>query len=520
MADEPVSIIITARHQGMDATPTLDALPPEITDIHLVGDIHHPNYPTYNTPNPASKGRNQAIQNAKHNIICFLDADCIPPPNWLHELTSSFANPISASDIIGVKGTFTTPQTTLIPRFVQVEYNGKYNRLTRQPKIDFIDTYCAAYRRDILLANGGFDERFPFLEDQELSFRLSARGYTLAFQPTATVTHHHVSTLPAYFTNKFSIGYWKAQVVRRFPHQSLADSHTPQTIKLQILLIALLGCTTLLGFFKPLAWSVSIASVLLFLLSCLPIMRDAAHTDPAVIPITPPLILTRALGLGFGYLWGLLRPIPNIVNTETTIGGINYIAKRLLDILGGLVGCTLLFLCLPIIALLIKTDSKGPIFFLQERIGQRGRPFKAVKFRTMTADAEAQLDDLIDVKSLSEPAFKLQNDPRITKVGRTLRRWSIDELPQFWNVLRGDMSLVGPRPEETRIVALYNDWHRRRLAVKPGITGPMQVGGRGDLSLTDRVTLEIEYIENYSIWRDIKILLQTFPAVFNGEGAR
>jgi lipopolysaccharide/colanic/teichoic acid biosynthesis glycosyltransferase len=99
-------------------------------------------------------------------------------------------------------------------------------------------------------------------------------------------------------------------------------------------------------------------------------------------------------------------------------------------------------------------------------------------------------------------------------------RWSLDELPQFWNVFKGDMSLIGPRPEEARIVALYNDWHRRRLAVKPGITGPMQVNGRGDLPLDKRVQLELDYIENYSLWRDVVILLKTIPAVFKGKGAR
>ncbi|RLC77247.1 MAG: undecaprenyl-phosphate glucose phosphotransferase, partial [Chloroflexi bacterium] len=116
-------------------------------------------------------------------------------------------------------------------------------------------------------------------------------------------------------------------------------------------------------------------------------------------------------------------------------------------------------------------------------------------------------------------AYKRPNDPRVARVGRFLRRWSLDELLQVWNVLKGEMSLVGPRPEEVRIVRLYNDWHRRRLAVKPGITGPMQVSGRGDLPLDERVRLELDYIENYSLWKDMIILLRTIPAVISGRGA-
>jgi lipopolysaccharide/colanic/teichoic acid biosynthesis glycosyltransferase len=125
--------------------------------------------------------------------------------------------------------------------------------------------------------------------------------------------------------------------------------------------------------------------------------------------------------------------------------------------------------------------------------------------------ANANLDPLL---------VKPEDDPRLTRTGRFLRRWSLDELPQFWNVLKGDMSLVGPRPEETRYVAHYNDWQRRRLAVKPGMTGPMQVNGRADLPLDERVEMELNYIENYSIWHDILLLLHTAPAVIRGEGAR
>ncbi len=138
----------------------------------------------------------------------------------------------------------------------------------------------------------------------------------------------------------------------------------------------------------------------------------------------------------------------------------------------------------------------------------------------MVSGADQQLDALIDLNRLAEePAFKLTNDPRVTRVGRFLRRTSLDELPQFLNVLKGDMSLVGPRPEEARVVALYSDHHRKRLAVKPGLTGPMQVSGRGSLTFSERLQLELDYIENYSLWRDLSILLRTVPTILHGKGA-
>jgi lipopolysaccharide/colanic/teichoic acid biosynthesis glycosyltransferase len=138
----------------------------------------------------------------------------------------------------------------------------------------------------------------------------------------------------------------------------------------------------------------------------------------------------------------------------------------------------------------------------------------------MVDGAEEMLSSLAKHESSAEPILKLRDDPRVTRVGRFLRRTSLDEAPQFWNVLKGEMSLVGPRPEEVRVVeGFYSDWHRQRLAVKPGITGPMQVNGRGDLALDERVQLELDYIQNHSIWKDITLLARTVVAVISGHGA-
>ncbi|MCX6023686.1 MAG: sugar transferase [Chloroflexi bacterium] len=212
---------------------------------------------------------------------------------------------------------------------------------------------------------------------------------------------------------------------------------------------------------------------------------------------------------------------PLIGIREPAIVGLDRAVKRALDLLGATVGL-LLFgpTVMAAAALAIKLDaSGGPVLFVQERMGENGRPFRIVKFRTMIPDAEAHLSEVLGRSALHGAAFKIRDDPRVTHVGRFLRRTSIDELPQLFNVLWGDMSLVGPRPEELRVVRQYSAWHHKRLMVKPGLTGPMQINGRGDLPLDDRVKLELAYIENYSVLTDLLILLKTVPVVISGKGS-
>ena len=170
-------------------------------------------------------------------------------------------------------------------------------------------------------------------------------------------------------------------------------------------------------------------------------------------------------------------------------------------------------------AIAIRLDGGGPVFYRQRRAGLGGRPFTMIKFRTMVCDADQQLAQLVALDALPEPMFKPRRDPRITRVGRILRRWSIDELPQLLNVLRGEMSLVGPRPEDLRLVERYRPEHRFRLEATPGMTGPMQIFGRGDLTFDERLAIEREYIENVSVGRDLQILLHTLPTVLSGRGA-
>lgn len=463
-----------------------------------------------------ARARNTAVQQATADIICFIEADYILSAGWFDALLAPFFD----ETVVGVKGAFRTNQTGLPARFLQAEYTDRDRRLIDEPRIDFIDLYSAAIRRDVFLANGGFDENIPYLHDREFGYRLAARGYRIVFAPDAAVEPASKLDWRDYLSNKLSAGFWNAQVVRRFPTRGVSDSHTPPSLKMQIGLAALLLPLLIFAPFSKLARQGAQLIVMLMVGTMVPFTARTARRDVAAATIAPVALTGRAVALGLGFGWGLIRPKPHITNQQTTIGGLNYIAKRTLDIIGGLVGCLILLFILPVVGLAIKLESRGSIFFIQERIGQDGKPFRCVKFRTMVADAEDKLAELIDIESLEEPAFKLEDDPRVTKIGRMLRRWSLDELPQFWNVLRGEMSLVGPRPEETRIVNRYNAYHRRRLAVKPGLSGPMQVNGRGDLPLNERVRLEIDYIERYTLRRDLEILLQTLPAVFKGEGAR
>lgn len=193
--------------------------------------------------------------------------------------------------------------------------------------------------------------------------------------------------------------------------------------------------------------------------------------------------------------------------------------KRALDIAVALPACILVMPFAAVIAAAIRIGSPGPVIFSQVRVGQHGRLFRIYKFRTMVSDAEERLSDIVCLDSLPEPVFKLQSDPRVTWVGRFLRRSSIDELPQLLNVLKGEMSLVGPRPEQVELVARYAPDQRFRLLVKPGITGPMQVFGRGLLTLEERLAVEREYIENHSIARDVLLLALTVSVVAGRRGA-
>nr|WP_246325339.1 sugar transferase [Dissulfurirhabdus thermomarina] len=189
--------------------------------------------------------------------------------------------------------------------------------------------------------------------------------------------------------------------------------------------------------------------------------------------------------------------------------------KRWLDVTGALVGLAATAVLFPAIALAIKLDSPGPVLFRQVRVGRNGRRFRILKFRTMIADAERRKAELLDRNHHDGPIFKVPDDPRVTRVGRFLRRTSLDELPQFWNVLKGEMSLVGTRPPTPEEVVQYAAWHYRRISIRPGITGLWQVCGRNRIRDFDRIVrLDLYYISNWSFWLDVRLILRTLRVLF------
>jgi exopolysaccharide biosynthesis polyprenyl glycosylphosphotransferase len=214
-----------------------------------------------------------------------------------------------------------------------------------------------------------------------------------------------------------------------------------------------------------------------------------------------------------------LDGIPLIGIKEASLPRVEQLVKRLLDLALGVVGLALAGLPMLIIALLIRLESPGPALFKQVRVGAKGKLFGIYKFRSMRVGAEAEKEQLKALNEATGPLFKIKNDPRLTRTGKFLRRISFDELPNLFNVLRGEMSLVGPRPGLPDEVAQYEAWHRQRLEVKPGMTGLWQVSGRSDLPFDEMCLLDIYYIENWSLALDFTILLRTLPRVLLREGA-
>jgi cellulose synthase/poly-beta-1,6-N-acetylglucosamine synthase-like glycosyltransferase len=247
--------------------------------------------------------RNRGAAETQGDLLLFTDADCAPTVDWVERMLDGFDSP----DIAGVKGTYRTRQRGLVPRFVQLEYESRYDRMEGQASIDFVDTYSAGYRKDVFDDSGGFDEALRMNQDQELSFRLAEAGQRLVFVPEARVYHVHDRTILAYARRKLGIGYWKAQVVRAHPAKAVADSHTPQTLKLQMGLAGLGGILVVAGVFDRDFVVAGLAAWGLLLFSGIPFLVKAWRRDRAVVLVAPVMLFLRAWALGLGFLAGMVR---------------------------------------------------------------------------------------------------------------------------------------------------------------------------------------------------------------------
>lgn len=217
---------------------------------------------------------------------------------------------------------------------------------------------------------------------------------------------------------------------------------------------------------------------------------------------------------------GNIDGIPLITYCPVKLDNFDLLLKNLIDFFGGVIGFIIFLILYPVVGLAIKFESKGPILFTQKRMGENGRIFTLYKFRSMYNDAERKKQDLLQQNELKGAVFKISEDPRITKVGKLLRKFSLDEWPQFINVLKGEMSMVGTRPPTLDEVEQYDLWHKRRLSMKPGLTGLWQVSGRNAITdFNEIVKLDLKYIDNWSIWYDLYIIFKTFLVALRREGA-
>ena len=259
--------------------------------------------------------RNYGAEMARGSVLLFTDADCAPDRAWVERMIEPFEDPAVA----GVKGTYRTRQPGLVPRFVQLEYESRYDHMEDREAIDFVDTYSAGYRRDVFVTYNGFDTRFPTasVEDQELSFRLAGAGHRLVFVPQAQVFHLHDETLWDYVRRKFWIGCWKVRVMRTHPAKVVRDSHTPQMLKVQMLLAGLGGLLVVAALLaRPLAPQLTgrlaaagVSAWVLLVLSAIPFLVKIWRRDRRVLLVAPLMVFLRAWALGLGFSLGAVREL-------------------------------------------------------------------------------------------------------------------------------------------------------------------------------------------------------------------
>jgi glycosyltransferase involved in cell wall biosynthesis len=327
-----ISIVIPAHNAGQTLGACLDALAaqnsPHPLEVIVVNDgstdgteevARAKGAKVLSQPhsNPAV-ARNLGAQEARGDILLFLDADCAPLEDWVERMIA----PLRNEHIAGVKGAYLTQQKGLLPRFVQAEFEGKYDRMKKEEYIDFIDTYSAGYRRVVFLDLGGFDPSFPACsaEDAEFSFRVSERGYKMVFAPEARVYHYHPDRLWDYLWRKFRYGYWRARVYYRHPAKLVRDSYTPREMKIQLGLAAASLIALALSFANPLFWWALLALLLAYFWTTIPFLRKASQGGWAVGALSPTLLYLRSLAQGLGLLAGSLLTLGQMLRPRLGAG--------------------------------------------------------------------------------------------------------------------------------------------------------------------------------------------------------
>jgi lipopolysaccharide/colanic/teichoic acid biosynthesis glycosyltransferase/glycosyltransferase involved in cell wall biosynthesis len=478
----------------------------------------------------AAAARNHGVQKAKGEFLLFTDADCEVSENWIAEMLKPFGE----DHFAGVKGAYRTKQRELMARFTQLEYENRYRYMKKHRYIDFIDTYSAAYRKDVFSKNGGFDCSYTTAsgEDSEFSYKLQERGFRLVFNPDAIVYHQHPDTLWKYLKKKFRNAYWRALTWKKHPSKIVRDSHTPNVLKWQTILAGLSLVLAVGGLLihEGLFLGALLMLGLLFL-SAFPFVREVAGQDIPVGIVSPLIVVLRsftyAIGAGLKIV-GLSRDLvwPHALaerqQQERDQGrSTAYETSRriLLDILLAgvllLISSPLILLC----GLLTRLTSPGPMIYRRKVLGLGGCTFDAYKIRTMRDGADRYLEQNHQLRKEYERNFKLTSDPRVTPVGRVLRKLSMDELPQLINVIKGEMSLVGPRMISPAEIEKYGSNGSKLVSVRPGLTGWWQVQKRQTGSYDKRVALDQYYLDHRSLMLDLKIILLTIPAVLSMRGA-
>jgi len=463
----------------------------------------------------AAVARNLGAREARGEIVLFTDSDCEPQEDWIERMVRPFMDP----EIVGVKGFYKTRQREAIARFAQIEYDVKCEMLKKDRYIDFVDTYSAAYRRDIFLRVGGFDAIYTTAsgEDSELSYKLALMGYKMVAAPDAFVFHEHPDTLLRYLKKKYRNAYWRVVTWKKYPSKMIKDSHTPNSYKLEIMVSPLLLLTAFVSFiWRSFLWTTALLLVI-FLLNEATFLKAVARADSELLPLAPLYLYLRGLAVAAGVSARVVEELLGKLGSGWE--HFQRVGKRIMDLLAATL---LILLSLPlwlIVALAIKLEDHGPIFYRRRVLGKGGIQFDAFKFRTMVVNADEVLRQNPELQREFEKNFKIKNDPRITRVGRLLRKTTIDEFPQLLNVLRGQMSLVGPRMISPAELSKYGKHAEKLLSVKPGMAGPWVAAGRQEIPYEQRVQMDLHYIDNWSLWLDIKILIKTAVNVILMRGA-